>query len=112
MDVSALGYIIYTFVSIVVNPLFKTSERLIDIRTMDMLRVDNSYHLGITFRETIVFISHMVMGVILLVLFSLGNEVIINVVILGALTIATMLIQYITASRIYKDNLNKLSSQE
>jgi len=110
LKVSAIGYVIFVLVSIVSNPLFKTTETLIDIRTMGLLYVGDSYHLGIMLRETLLIVGRVVMVIALITIFNISDDIVLNVFILGTFSSVLMFTQYLMASRIYSKN--KLTEQQ
>ncbi|MDD3302757.1 MAG: hypothetical protein PHN31_04310 [Candidatus Gracilibacteria bacterium] len=71
-----IGYIIYSMISLVLNPMFRVSEQVFDMKLMDTIRASGSdFYPAMIFRELCLWIGRMISIIILIIFITLGYDV-------------------------------------
>jgi len=103
-----VGYIIFSLILIIANPMYGTTQNLIDLHTMDVVKLKDSYSFSIVYREMVLYVARVLGALISLFILYFDFNIMITSVLLTSLLIISMLLQHKYAKDIY----NTLSLEE
>jgi len=96
-----VGYIIFSLVLIIANPMYGTTQNLIDLHTMDVVKLGDSYSFAIVYRELVLYVARVLGAIISLVILYFQFDIMTTSILLTSLLIISMILQHKYAKEIY-----------
>jgi hypothetical protein len=98
--VSFLSYLLMSLLLIVAIPMYTTSMNVMDLNTMDMLKIDGKVNYAIVYRELILYVGRITTGLIMLGIYYLIEDKILVVNLYLMITIISFIAMNIAANKL------------
>jgi len=98
--ISLLSYSIMSLLLIVAIPMYTTSMNVMDLNTMDMLKVDGKINYAIVYREFILYVGRIGTGLLMLGIYYLVDDSIVVVNLYLMITIISFIVMNIAATKL------------